>query len=249
MKDSRMTAQWIAEQVARNPIVRLSDGTIRTCPVRLLFVNVVKAAERKGDDGDTRMVFDATIGFPAEATPQVNAVIWPAWYELCREKFPRQFDGQGNPQGLHWPLHDGVTKPQYSGYTPGALFMSCSSQFKPTVVDPALNPVVDPERVYAGVWAICGLNVYSYKNKKTGVGFGLQTIMLIGDDTKLGGQAPDPKTVYAGINIDASFNPAAAFGGRPAGPPGMPPPSSILPPPTPVYAPAYAVVPDYDPIG
>jgi hypothetical protein len=283
MKDSRMTDEWLAQQVAYNPITVLPDGTIRTCPVRLLFENAWVAAKRKDDEGNAKEGFDVTIGFPMQATEQVIGVLYPLWYMACQEKHPKLFDAQRQPQGLiwtpmpngvqvpvstggglHWPFHDGKTKPQYGGYTPGTLFVSCGSEYKPAIVDTALNPIVDRGRIYSGAWAIVGLNCYGYSNKKKGAGFGLQTIMLIADDEKLGAGGADPKKVYEGIKIDASFNPAAAFnpaGGQPGAPP--PPPQSIMPPAAPVYAPpapayapsaaAYQQLPpaalDYDPIG
>jgi Protein of unknown function (DUF2815) len=239
MKDSRMTDAWLTDVVARYPTVVLPDGTIRTCPVRLVWTDsLLTTKKRKNDDGEEKEGYDATLHFPPQANTQIAEVIYPVWLALCREKHGRMFDANGNPQGLHWPFHDGAIKPQYSGYTAGAYYVSCGSQYKPSVVDPARNPIVDPSRVYPGVWAICGLNSYPYSNKKKGAGFGLQTVMLIADDTKLGGGGPDVNKVYEGITIDAAFNPAAAFGPKPGGPPGAP--GNIVP-----FSPPPAL--DYDP--
>lgn len=270
MRDSRMSDQWLADAVGRNPIQVVADGSIRTCPVRLTFVDLFKQAEKKrqDDDGDGKGRFGATLHFPPIADPQINAVFGGKWYELCKQKFPNQFDQQGQAQGLHWPFHDGKTKPQYAGYTPGWQFISCSSEYKPAVTDPALNPIVDESRVYSGVWAICVLNPYSYSNRKKGAGFGLQVVMIVADDQILQGGGPDPAKVLAGVNIDANFNPAAQFtppaGGSfippaaapmmPVSGPVMPPPGHYAPPvwtpPAPAWtppAPAYPTL-DYDPI-
>jgi len=112
---------------------------------------------------------------------------------LARE-FPSNINPQGQPFGLHCPpWRDQAEKQQYTGYTPGLPFFRCTTQYKPQIVDPGMNPIVDEARVYAGVWAILNVNLFSFgKNPprpKKGVSIGLQGVMLIADDTKLAGGA------------------------------------------------------------
>src|SRR5690606_14872529 len=89
--------------------------------------------------------------------------------------------------------------------------------------------------VYPGVWAICAINRYTFNDpRKKGVAFGLQSVMIIGDDTALGGGAPDPsKTMAAARGIAAPIvRPDVARGmptsqqpPQPAGIPGYTAPS------------------------
>jgi hypothetical protein len=92
------------------------------------------------------------------------------------------------------------------------------------VVDRNNNGIIDPSRVYPGVWAIVAVNPYaSGKNfARKGPRFGLQAIQLIADDTNLAGSPPDPKTLFAGVNITPPVTaPAAGFGAAPPQIPGQ----------------------------
>jgi len=131
------------------------------------------------------------------------------------------------PQGFPWqaagiesPWHDQMKKAhQYKGYTPGAWFFNVGTYFQPRIVDTAMNDIIDPKRVYPGVWAILAVNPYEYGKikrqgpTKKGVSFGLQSTVIIGDDEVLGGGGVDPKKAFAGINIQANVDVGKAFGG------------------------------------
>lgn len=250
MKNSRMPVEWIVRSVAANPITKVEDGSFTSCPVRLSFVNVFAPQKRKRDDSDDQSEkYNCTLLFPFGADAQINALLWPAWVAACKEKFPRNFGQDGQPFGLHWPFHDQGQSQQYPGYTPGLQCIAVNSQFKPQVVDTAINPIVDEARVYPGVWAIVKMNIYTYENRKKGAGFGLQNIMIIGDDDRLAGGGSDPKKDFSGVKIDAKYDPAGMFAksGNGAAANVPPPPGSILPPATPATpaAPAYTPPPGY----
>jgi hypothetical protein len=237
MRDSKITPDWIARMIQRNPFRKGEDeGIFVTCPVRLAFVYVINPQTQKRDDGTEYQSYNATLLLPPGGMEQVEKVLYPAWYQTCREKFPRNFGQDGTPFGLHWPFHDCIEHQNYAGYTPGLRYIACASQYKPQICDSGYNPIVDANRVYPGVWAICELNLYTYDNKKKGAGFGLRNIMIVADDTRLAGGGTDPAKSFAGVQVEASYDPAIAFA---AGAPGAapPPPGSILPPATPVAPP------------
>lgn len=247
MRDSKIAPDWIARMIQRNPFTDNKDGTFLTCPVRLAFPYVVNPQEQTRDDGTKYQSFNATLLLPPGGMEQANQVLWPAWCQACHEKFPRNWGQDGTPFGLHWPFHDCKEHQDYSGYTAGLHYISCASQYKPQICDAGYNPIVDANRVYPGVWAICKLNLYTYENKKKGAGFGLQNIMIVADDTRLAGGGTDPAKDFAKVQVEANYDPATAFA---AGTPGAaPPPSgSIMPPPTPVAPPpVYAAPPAYAP--
>lgn len=241
-----MPAEWIARSVARVPMRKLVNGNIATCPVRLAFIDFFEPKKGKSDDGSDKATYGCAVLFPPGAEAGLNVVLWAAWCEEARKAFPNNWRPDGQPFGLHWPVHPCDEKQQYAGYTPGLHYMNVSSQFKPAVIDTAMNPIVDPSRVYPGVWAVLALNLYSYKNKKTGVSFGLQNVMLVGDDEKLGGGGTDPKEDFGHVDIDAHYDPAAAFGGAATT---ATPPMGVMPPPQRVGGyPTPAPALDYDPL-
>lgn len=247
MKDSRLPDDWLTRAVAGNPFAKQENGMWRTCPVRLSFVHAVKPnPNAKNDDGTPRAdpQYEITMLCPPGAQEQINALVWPEVYQMLRAEFPGDFDASGQPMRLHIPWRDQHEKAhKYKGYTSGFPFLRATTKFKPQIVDPAGNPIVDENRVYAGVWAIVSLNFYVFGKSpprpKKGVSMSFSGIMLVADDEKLSGGAPDAAMQFKGVNIDAHFDPSAAFGAQPGAPPM---PGSIMPPPTPV-APAYAPPP------
>lgn len=227
MRNSIVGDDWIRQTAKSVPIQRIINPNtgqptddFLTGPVRLSFENIF--VPQKNDGGND--VYGATLLFTpfADFTPLNDE-----YNRIAMSKFPENFNNQnGQFYGLHSPFHYQDEKAmKYGGYTPGLVYFTASSTFKPSVVDIRLNPIVDPSKVYAGVWAIGTVRGYDYSNKKKGVGFGLQSLMIIGDDTKLGGEGPDPRTLYAGINISAPIvrpDMAAQMGGAPGAVPGVP---------------------------
>lgn len=252
MKNSRMPDDWIVRAVATNPFTKMPDGNIRTCPVRLAFVHIIKPNPMaKNDDGTPKTTpsYEVTALLPPGAQAQLDAVVWPEIYTMLRSAFPSNFNAAGQPFGLHAPpWRDQGEKQQYAGYTPGLPFIRMTTQYKPQIVDPGHNPIVDESRVYPGVWAILSFNLFEFGRSpprpKKGVSLGLQGVMIVSDDEKLAGGAPDPKVAFAGVSVDARFDAAGAFAAMapPGGPP-APPPSSIMPPPAGVMAPPGYVPP------
>lgn len=227
MRDSRMPDDWIERAVADNPIVKIVDpktgqwsGNIRTCPVRLSYFNnalIVAHAGNNDNGGKNTPMFEVQMLFPPCATAQIEAVMAPEVLAVEKARFPQNIDpATGRSFGLHSPFRDQGEKRQYGGYTPGAIVITAKTQYKPQIVDSAGNPIVDESRAYPGVWALVSVNLFHYgispPRPKKGVSFGLQAVMLIADDNKLGGGAVDAKTQFVGVKIDAKFDPAGAFG-------------------------------------
>lgn len=210
VKDSIVGDQWIQQAMAACPIQKRLDqnglwnGDILTGPVRLVWVDLFElpAPKKPGDIPK----FGAQLLFPSGAD---TTVFRQEHHNMCCKEFPEYWVEQSQAfMGLASPFRDQAEKMNVAkGYTPGALFLSTSSKFKPSVVDKMCNPIVDRSKVYAGVWAICSVNVYSYgKNPpqpKKGVKFGLQSVMIIGDDTPLSGGGVDPREAFKGVNVSA----------------------------------------------
>ena len=248
MRDSKIPADYIARIVAANPLTKMPDGTsYRTMPLRLAFCHIVKPnPNAKNDDGTPKATpsYEVTALLPPGAQAQLDAVLWPDIYALLRQEFPSNFQADGRPFGLHCPpWRDQGEKQQYTGYTPGLPFFRCTSQFKPQIVDPAMNPIIDVDgnRVYPGVWAILSINLFVFGKSpprpKKGVSIGLQSVMIIADDEKLIGGAPPPEQAFAGVQVESRFDPAGQFGAPPAPGAAPPPPGAFMPPPAPVAPP------------
>jgi len=71
----------------------------------------------------------------------------------------------------------------------GKMFLNCTSNTAPGVVDQRAQPVMDPSIIYAGCIVRGQLNAFPYKNSgNAGVAWGLNGIMFIKDGERLDGR-------------------------------------------------------------
>lgn len=238
VRDSQVGDQWIYQTAQAVPIQRVLDkdgnptNDFLTGPVRLAFDNLFELPQATKEMPNPK--FGASILF----TPYADfSLLYEEYYNICAREFADHYDAASQQYyGLYSPFRDQGEKIKFGGFTPGCVFMSCTSKYKPPVVDARYNPIVDQSKVYPGVWAICGISGYAFKDpRKKGVAFGLQSVMIIGDDTKFGGGAPDPTKTFATVKgvaapitrPDMSRMPQ---GGAPAGAPvGGPAPAPHIP--------------------
>lgn len=217
--------------MASNPVTALVDssgkptGNFTSGLVRLAFVNAFTPKE--GDSGEK-------YGITCMWVPGQDYT--PLWNEVCA-KAAHAFPGRVNPDGtpaVKLPFNQQSAKAgQYTGFTPGGIFFNATSKFKIPVNDVNFNQITDPSKVYGGCWAICGVNVFTYSNKTTGVGIGIQSVYLVADDDNLGGGAPDPRQMFGGAKVTPAASAKATqalMGAMPSAPP-PPPPGMGAPPP------------------
>lgn len=215
VRDSIVGDEWIRRTAEAVPIQRVLDdhgnptGDILTGPVRLAFTDNLFDGQ-ENDSGVTK--HDCVVMF----TPLADfTVMTEEYYKSLSIEFPNKWDANSQQYfGVVSPFKAQDEKLNYNGFTPGCTYMTVSSQYRPAIVDIRHNPIADKTKVYPGVWAIVGVKPYAFgkagktkdgKPMKQGIGFGLQSIMIIGDDTKFGGGAPDTKQVYknVGANVTA----------------------------------------------
>lgn len=226
IRDSVVGDDWIRQSCANVPVQRILDdkgqptGDILTGPVRLAFANLFTLPPVTAQNNNPKF------GAIALFTPLADlSIFYEEYYRVCAEKFSSHYD-QGTQQyhGLHSPFRDQAEKLKFGGFTPGCTFITCTSKYKPPVVDFRRSPIVDQSKVYAGVWAILAVNAYGYADpRKKGVAFGLQSVMIIGDDTHHGGGAKDPNQTFAKVNVAAPIVPPSVAGMMPGGQGGIPP--------------------------
>lgn len=233
MRNSKIGDAWIAQAQRDIPISFVIDASgqptrnILTGPVRLCFPDLFQPAKaQKRDDGSEGMgKFGTQILFPPGAD---FSVLHAEYFRILAEQFADYRDGAtGNYYGLYSPFRDQAEKcAKFPGYTPGCVFITCTSRYKPPVVDRNMNPVVDANKVYPGVWAVLSINAYAFGKSppqpKKGVAFGIQSVMILADDEKLGGGAADPKTQFKGVAVAPPAGAPAAMFGQPQPTPGAP---------------------------
>lgn len=97
------------------------------------------------------------------------------------------------PKFRYQPLRDGdeelesgdKTDPVYKG----KVFLNCSSDTAPGVVDAHAKTLMDQGTIYAGCVVRADVNPFPYKKSgNSGIGWGLNNIMLIADGPRLDGK-------------------------------------------------------------
>lgn len=262
MRNSRVPEKWVRDMCQANPIQPVfvrdektgqvaHNGNYLTGPVRLSWPNLFKRGKNLNEptkDGK----WGASPLFPPSNCVNFQP-LQDAFGRLLAEKFASHYSPQTQQyHGVQMPFRDQAEKMKFDGYTPGSIFMTCTSNFQPQVVDVNNNPIVDERRVYPGVWAILAINPYHYglqpPQPKKGIAFGLQSIMIIADDVSFAGSGSDPRQDFAQVSITAATPVSAMFGaGAPQGPgagappmailgagggPPMPPPAAMVSPPS-----------------
>lgn len=77
-----------------------------------------------------------------------------------------------------------------AGYGPETVFLRCSAEQRPGVVDQSLQPILDSTRIYPGCYVRGSLRAFGYEQKgNKGVAFGLNNIQLLRDGESLGGMS------------------------------------------------------------
>lgn len=203
---TNMPAEWIARVVKDNPFVILENGNLRTCPLRLSFPNIFKRSKPIPPNTEGKYGANLVIPLVADLT-----VLRAEAGRVAKERWPTI----GTPQApkLRSPIKAQGEMLKYDGYAEGGFFLTVTADRQQPFVDQRLAPITDEAKAYPGAWVIATIRGFAYdKGVNKGVSFGLQSLMFIADDKQLGGGGSNPNVDFAGISIDASVNPADAFG-------------------------------------
>lgn len=212
MLDSNMTDEWIERVWRDNPCV-LIDGNVRTGPVRLAFPSIFERSKpvEEGKEGKygANLLFPLGVDLSLLEDECLEALAKAPWY-------------RAGMTGLTMPLKDPAKMPlkdpggmlKYSGFQAGARYVIATSDNPPLCVDQRLAPITDKAKVYSGVWAIPTIRAFTYnKGVNKGVGFGLQSLMIVADDSSLGGIPPaNPQRDFGGVKIDPVVSAGTYFG-------------------------------------
>ena len=242
---SRVTGAWVADLWSRNPITAVLDiagqptGRYRTGPVRLSFPHLFKPQDPPRDNPNKADTWATTLLFPFGA--DLSLLIAEA-QKVAAEKW----GAAAANLALHTPFRDQREKAhQYDGYVPGAVFLTASSQRRPPVVDINGAPILEAgAKVYPGCWGLVTVHAYPFDQPmKKGVSFGLDSVMVVADDTAFGSGGGDPNTDFAGVSIEQQVNPAALFAPAPASAVAQPVAQPLAAPPAPPAPPTPPAAP------
>lgn len=223
-ENTRMTREWVERVWGDNPPVKLANGNVRFL-ARLAFCNVLERP-KPGSDGKEK-AYGSVLLLPQEGGPVSFELFGQEVAALYKDNMPAALTSEAVRAKLHKPLKDQGTfvnlkdenGAPYEGFVEGRKCISAnSSQSQPYVVDQNGAPIVDKSRIYSGCWALAVVAPGWIKRADNpGPTFYLQGLIVVADDNSLGGVgASNPTADMAGVKIDATVNPSAAFGGAAA---------------------------------
>lgn len=201
----------------------MSQATsVVTNEVRLSYVNLLQPrANQQG--GEPR--YSVTILLPKsdQVTYQRIMQAIQAAYELG---VTTKWNGARPP--LKHPIHDGDgVRPNGEPFGPeckGHWVFTASSKQKPEIVDLELNPILDPTKIYSGVYGRVYINFFPYSNSgNRGIGAGLGPVQILRDGEPLGGR----------VTAEEAFGSAPAPSPAPAAPQASGSPGTYMPPAAP----------------
>jgi len=194
-------------------------------PEGVLAWPVVFEPETKtGEDGKKRTIYRGDIIFEA------NAPLDP-----LRNLARAACEAEWGPDDIRWPpfrtravreTSEKNPNPQtmkpWEGYEHGKYFISCQSQYKPSIIDISGREIIDPAELYGGCKVVFAVNAYTYQYKGYGVKFGLVAILKVAEGKPFGAARPD---------ASALFKPMLKPGATPGGAVAAPAPATGVPPP------------------
>lgn len=169
---------------------------VMTGKVRLSYANLLKPKAQ--EEGKTPK-YSVLLLIPKSDTKTVTAI--KQAIEAAKEEGKASWGGKV-PPGLKIPLRDGDTErdsPEYVGH----WFINASSIRAPKIVDAKVDPIIDPNEIYSGMYAKVILNFYPYvQSGNRGVAAGLGNIQKVADGEPLGGSSARPENQFSAITED-----------------------------------------------
>ena len=184
----------------------MSTTQIDLVNVRLSFPNLFtpRPPEKPGDKPRYDALFILEKG--SKNDEQVRAAI--------QEVVQSKWDGKIVPEALaKMGYHDGIKKSQYDGFDENVMYISASSQVRPSIVDRNGSPLVQEDgKLYPGVRVVAYLNVTAMDTKGYGkqCNFYIRGVQFYKDDEALG--AGKPMDISEFKTFDDEVEDEAMFG-------------------------------------
>lgn len=170
--------------------------TIITPTLRLAFPALFEAAPVV--KGDTRLKFQATLIVENEKDLEpLKKLAEAAWNAKFPGKAFPKLGKRGNP------LHEAdEMSDEVEGFPEGTFFIRASSKYKPGIVGPDAEPIMDRDEVYPGCYVRVQLSAYAWTHETgKGVSFNLGHVQKVRDGERLDGRQ-DASEVFGAIDTE-----------------------------------------------
>ena len=176
-----------------------NTNVVTKTPVRLSYVHLNEP--RKNDNGEEK--YGAVLLIPKTDTATVKQIN----DAIAAARVAGVGAGLRGAANFLSPLRDGDgQRPRGGDYGPeckGCWVLSTSSKRQPKVVDRRVQPILDPDEIYSGMWAIVDINFACFSvPSNSGITCYLNNVQKIRDDEALGGSAARPEDVFTAVEDD-----------------------------------------------
>ncbi len=174
-------------------MAKRNPGMVVTTPrARLSYPKLFKPEYNKMSKRDE---YSAVLLFPpGEKLEEMKKAAFKVSCEMWGpdpKKWPKKMKSPFKDQAEREKEKEDGTKFMPEGYVKGALMVQVKSKNQPGIVDRKLKPVIDPDKVYAGVWVIADVFVSAFDiedGMSTGVSVSLNHLQIVKDDEPLSGR-------------------------------------------------------------
>lgn len=152
--------------------------------VRLSYANVW---EPKSINGGAER-YSSSLIIPKTDTKTIEAI--NAAIDLAIKEGATKFGGKvPNKGALKLPLRDGDIEKDDEAYK-GCYFLNANSTTAPQIVDAKVQPILNRDEVYSGVYARVSISFYAFNsNGNKGIACGLGNIQKVKDGEPLAGRS------------------------------------------------------------
>lgn len=179
-----------------------------TC--RISFPELFEAKPARDEDGQviegSPKKFSVLLLIPKTDTKTIAAI--KAAQQAALEQGKHSKFGGKIPKDWKNTLHDCDAKDDLDQYPEREghyrITVSANENYRPGVVDQALNPILDPAEVYSGCYMRASLRAFPYKIPSSGPGisFGLSNIQKVKDGEPLGAVVSKAEDDFDAIDED-----------------------------------------------
>ena len=152
---------------------------------RLSYVHFLEPAAPRGGGKEK---YSASVIIPKSDTKTIEQI--EAAIQNAIKSHLEKFGGKmPNMNAIKTPLRDGDTERDDEAYR-DSYFLNANSISKPQIVDRHLQPILDPDEIYSGMYARVSLSFYAFNvNGNRGVACGLGNVQKIKDGERFGGKS------------------------------------------------------------
>lgn len=170
-------------------------------PVRFsyCYLNEPRPGKKDGD----KQKYEASIIIAKSDTKSIKAVEAAIEAAKARGKAENTWGAGKLPTNLEINYHDGDDKEDQDPAYAKAMYCSARTTRKPQIVNKKMQPIIDADEIYSGMYGYVSLEFYPYKHAEGGKGIScsLGNIMKTKDGERLSGGGATAEQDFADLVV------------------------------------------------